>query len=191
MRGRKSVKDEKRKKILELSKKVFAKYGFAKTTMEDIASEIGFTAAAIYYYFDSKDHLFRECVADEIMKIIDKIEEETKNIEHPIAKLKKYVDIKVSMTHEVARNLNMSREIMEEMKSEIAKLGLKDLVTRENRIIEDIITQGIKQNIFRQVDLRKAVFIINAIVKELISAEDRTKEAEEILDIILNGIVQK
>lgn len=188
MRGRKSIKDEKRKKILDLSKKVFAKYGFFKTTMEDIADEIGFTAAAIYYYFDSKDHLFKECIVDELTKVIEKIEEETKNISNPVDKLRKYIDVKVSMMREAVRNLNMTKDVLEEMKGEVAKLGLKDLANREYKIIEEIIKQGIDSNVFRQTEIKKVAFVINAIVKELISTEDRKKDIEEVFDIILRGI---
>lgn len=188
MRGRKSVKDEKRKKILELSKKVFAKYGFFKTTMEDIADEIGFTAAAIYYYFDSKDNLFKECIVSELTKVAEKIEEEVKNVSNPIDKLKKYIDVKVSMTRDAVRNLNMTRDVLEEMKGEVAKLGLKELANREYKVIEEIIKQGIDSNIFRQVEIRKVAFVINAVVKELISTEDRKKDIEDTFDIILRGI---
>ncbi|MCS7212920.1 MAG: TetR/AcrR family transcriptional regulator [Candidatus Calescibacterium sp.] len=188
MRGRKSIKDEKRRKILELSKKVFAKYGFAKTTMEDIGSEIGFTAAAIYYYFESKDHLFKECIVDELTKVIDKIEQEIKAVNQPVEKLKKYIEIKVSMTRDVVKNLNMTKDVLEEMKGEVSKLGLKDLATREYKIIEEIMKQGMESNIFRTVEIKKVAFIINAIVKELISTEDRKKDIEDIFDIILRGI---
>lgn len=188
MRGRKSVKAEKRKQILELAKKVFAKYGFAKTTMEDIADELGLTAAAFYYYFDSKDHLFKECVADELSKVVERIEEEIKNVSDPVEKLKRYIEVKIQAMKDVAGKLNMSKEILEEFKGEVSKLGLKDIASRENRIIEEIIRRGVEENKFRSVDVKRATFVINVIVKELISTEDRKKEIEEVIDILLRGI---
>jgi TetR/AcrR family transcriptional regulator len=51
--------------ILESARKQFARYGFSKTTMEEIAAEAGRGKASLYYYFPTKEALFREVVARE------------------------------------------------------------------------------------------------------------------------------
>lgn len=187
-RRKRVPKDERRRKILELSKKVFAKYGFRKTIMEDIAHEIGFTAAAIYYYFDSKEELFREAISDEIGKVISKIEEEIKNFHSPQEKLIKMIEIKVEGTRELIKMFGISDEIVGELKSEIDRLGLKELASREYKVIEDIIKEGIEKGVFREVDIRKAAFLINVITKELASRQYKKKDIEDIVDIILKGL---
>jgi AcrR family transcriptional regulator len=60
---------EKAETILDAANKVFIKYGYQKTTMDDIAHEAMIGKGTIYYYFNSKEEIFIE--------ILKKIKEET------------------------------------------------------------------------------------------------------------------
>ena len=43
-------KEKKIQEIFQTALKLFAHYGFKKTTVEDIASELGMTKSNIYFY---------------------------------------------------------------------------------------------------------------------------------------------
>ncbi|MDH6358112.1 TetR/AcrR family transcriptional regulator [Parabacteroides sp. PF5-9] len=45
-------------RIIEAAKKVFVRQGFVRTTMSDIAQEIGIGRTALHYYFRTKEVLF-------------------------------------------------------------------------------------------------------------------------------------
>lgn len=183
-------KEERKKRILELSKGVFAKYGFRKTTMEDIAREIGFTSAAIYYYFESKEELFKECISEEFNKVIVKIEEEVSQVEKADEKLKRFIEAKVSGMRELIKIFNMTDEVVGEIRAEIERLGIKDIAVKELKILDNIIKEGIEKKVFREVDTKKTALVIQAVVKELISAGiTRKKDIEEVADIVLKGIM--
>jgi len=62
--------DEKRGKILEVAKRRFAHYGLAKTTMSEIAKDLAFSKALLYYYFPDKNSLFIAVIEE----IIDEME---------------------------------------------------------------------------------------------------------------------
>jgi AcrR family transcriptional regulator len=47
-----------RERILEVAKRLFAKHGYFSTTLDEIASQVGITKPAIYYYFDNKRELY-------------------------------------------------------------------------------------------------------------------------------------
>jgi len=49
--------DEARGQILEAAETMFARYGLAKTTMDDIAREAGVSRPTVYRYFDDRDAL--------------------------------------------------------------------------------------------------------------------------------------
>jgi TetR/AcrR family transcriptional regulator len=51
--------------ILESARRQFARYGFSKCTMEDIAADTGRGKASLYYYFPTKEAIFREILARE------------------------------------------------------------------------------------------------------------------------------
>ena len=64
--------------IVESATKFFSKYGFHKTTMDEIAKNIHKAKGVLYYYFKSKEELFNEVlkqelngVKTELNKIID------------------------------------------------------------------------------------------------------------------------
>ncbi len=55
---------DRRQEILEAALRLFAQRGYNATTNADIAREAGVTAAALYYYFPSKELLFRTAVSE-------------------------------------------------------------------------------------------------------------------------------
>lgn len=50
--------DDKRIMILEAAKRRFAHYGMAKTTMAEIANDLSFSKALLYYYYPDKSSLY-------------------------------------------------------------------------------------------------------------------------------------
>ncbi len=55
-----TLKTDIRKRILNVSKRLFLKKGFRETTTRDIAREAGINLSNLYHYFASKDELFQE-----------------------------------------------------------------------------------------------------------------------------------
>jgi AcrR family transcriptional regulator len=55
-------RSEKEKMILSASLKLFAQYGYKKTTIEDVARELGMTPGSIYFYVKSKKDLYEKAV---------------------------------------------------------------------------------------------------------------------------------
>ena len=54
--------DHKREAILDAARLQFTRYGYRRTSMEDIARETGVSRASLYSYFDNKEEIFR-CLA--------------------------------------------------------------------------------------------------------------------------------
>ena len=68
-----TANDERRVQILSAATHVFAEKGFAATTMDDVASAIGYTKPVIYDHFQGKDALYTEIVrttADRMMSLL-------------------------------------------------------------------------------------------------------------------------
>ncbi len=49
-------------RIREVALELFIRQGFSRTTLQDIADELGLTRAALYYHHPSKDHLIASLV---------------------------------------------------------------------------------------------------------------------------------
>lgn len=66
--------DVKRTKILEVAKRRFAHFGMAKTTMSEIAQDLSFSKALLYYYFPDKHHLYTAVLEDVVNDMINRVE---------------------------------------------------------------------------------------------------------------------
>ena len=56
--------ESRRAQIIRVSTRLFSEQGYARTTLDDVAAEIGFTKPAIYHWFDSKDQILFEIHRD-------------------------------------------------------------------------------------------------------------------------------
>ena len=67
------IQDLKKEKILEAAHQRFLHYGYSKTTMNEIASDLCMSKALLYYYFPDKSQLYTDVmrrVADEYLEVI-------------------------------------------------------------------------------------------------------------------------
>ncbi|MEO8971285.1 MAG: TetR/AcrR family transcriptional regulator [Ktedonobacteraceae bacterium] len=60
------IRDEQKRKILDVAAKVFARKGYAATKMADIASEAEISYGLAYHYFTNKETLFSILVEHEL-----------------------------------------------------------------------------------------------------------------------------
>jgi AcrR family transcriptional regulator len=58
-----------RARILDVALELFTEHGFEGTTLQQIADRLGFTKAALYYHFRSKDDLLQALIAPAVGEI--------------------------------------------------------------------------------------------------------------------------
>jgi AcrR family transcriptional regulator len=64
--------DDVRERILTAAERCIARYGFRKTTMDDIASEVGLTRPNVYRYFADRDDLLIELNTRHARALLDR-----------------------------------------------------------------------------------------------------------------------
>ena len=64
---RREESERRRQRILEAAREGFGEVGFAKATVDSIASRAGVSNGLLYQFFRNKEHLF-EVVADELLR---------------------------------------------------------------------------------------------------------------------------
>ncbi len=58
-----------RKEVIKVAREIFRKYGYSRTTMEDIAKALNKGKSTLYYYFRSKEDIFAALIEEEGNKI--------------------------------------------------------------------------------------------------------------------------
>jgi AcrR family transcriptional regulator len=67
-------REQTRMRLLESAARLFAKNGFERTSVDDVAEAAGFSKGALYYNFASKDELFEALVEESIADMIAGLE---------------------------------------------------------------------------------------------------------------------
>ncbi len=84
--------NETRDKIVSVADRLFGRFGFQKTSMDEIAKIARKAKGSLYYHFSSKEDLFREVVQKEVDEIKVKLSAVVNNSELSAeGKLKKYL----------------------------------------------------------------------------------------------------
>ncbi|MBN2519675.1 MAG: TetR/AcrR family transcriptional regulator [Bacteroidales bacterium] len=76
--------------IVESATKFFSKFGFHKTTMDEIAKNIHKAKGVLYYYFKSKEELFNEVLKYELNNVKTELSKITNSGKDSLTLVKKY-----------------------------------------------------------------------------------------------------
>lgn len=85
------TKEETRERILAKADELFRQYGFGKTTVGDIATELGMSPANIYKFFASKSALVEACANRNISLIRRNVEQIARSQKSVTARIEKIV----------------------------------------------------------------------------------------------------
>jgi AcrR family transcriptional regulator len=63
--------EEKKDLIKQCAVRTFRQYGYNKSTLDDIAKQLGMKKTTLYYYFKNKEDIFNEIIKDEVRLLIE------------------------------------------------------------------------------------------------------------------------
>lgn len=179
---------------------LFAKYGYKKTTLEDVASALGMTNSNIYSYANSKQDLYIESVTYGIDQWQDSVRRATSGIDSATEELN--VAFKSAVDY-IAYNKTI-QTLLKNDPSLFPMFPTVDPIEELNSwaisFIEKIIDKGIKQGEFRSVNSKEAAqllfnfykyFIISVFVEDNGLATDASSQMATMSTIIFDGILNK
>jgi TetR/AcrR family transcriptional regulator len=140
---------EKEQAILLAARKRFARYGFSKVTMDEIADDVEMGKASLYYYFPAKENLFKAVIQQEQNQFIEAVENIlAKNI--PVSqKLIEYVDLRIGISQELL-NLGMLTVLSQIDTKAIYKQTFEELHKRELKFIKSLFQEGKQKGEFKK-----------------------------------------
>jgi AcrR family transcriptional regulator len=133
--------------ILSAAQKRFGLYGLEKTTMKEIASDLGMSKAALYYYFPDKEGLFKAVVEMEQGEFFQVVAQTQQNIAEPDVMLREYIRIRLKYFKTL---FNLSRLRIEEFNHMKPMLSdtLNEFRSREETLVRELITLGNEKGVF-------------------------------------------
>ena len=184
-------------KIIDEAESIFAKYGYKRANLEDIASRMGKGKSFIYYYFKNKEEIFSEVLKKEADCLITELSAAADSNESTRKKLNSFILVKAKILREV---INYSRIVKEEYFTEKSPfIDLRtELEKKELDIACRIFKSGIESGELRTLDPEWTAESFLSAMKgfefPLLSRdsfEDIEKRADALLDLLFNGIASE
>lgn len=186
--------EEIRNRILEYSAKIFMENGFYKTSMDEIASELGMSKKTLYKYFDSKSDLVRQVA-------VNFIETQKKRVDEII--MDKKADIIEKLILLTKRNTDRTRMVNEKWHNDIRlhepklhKYCEKFQNESISRIATELIKQGKKERVIEDYPPALIVESTNILLRNLFSMEYISGSGYSIdtifsfiVNLLLNGVL--
>ena len=132
-----SVRDQ----IVKAAHEHFAHYGYAKTTVADLAREIGFSKAYIYRFFESKQAIGEAIVCECLDEIFTKTREAVESGRDAHDKLRKFAKTITSASIDVAFNDRKIYEVATHASSE-NWTPVQAYVERLQALLQEILNEG-------------------------------------------------
>lgn len=140
-----------KERILESAFRLFGRYGFKRTSMEDIASEAGLSRAALYLQFRNKEDIFRALAAGLHEQCLSSAEAALAG-EGPLAeRLQTAVEGKTLPMVEMTNNSPHGSELMDE-----SNRLCGDLAADSGRRFQKMLSDALSRSDGTEIDLRTA-----------------------------------
>ena len=132
---------EKNDLIIKAARERFAHYGYSKVTMDEIAADVEMGKASLYYYFPTKEELFKAVIATEQSEFTDEIETMLQKQISAGQKLHEYVNQRLKHFQSLVNLGMLSVHSLLDMKS-IFKKSFRDFEIQELMLLQKIIDEG-------------------------------------------------
>lgn len=189
--------DSKEALILETAQKLFARFGFNKTTVDEIARAAHIGKSTIYHYFKSKEDIFRAVVEKESDILSRKIREAVNRVQSPQEKLRAYILTRMRHLKELANFYSALKDEYLEHYSFIERAREQDF-QRETGMVTAILKEGVDAGVFCVEDMDLTAFALITALKGLeypwtiaVDMPDIEKNIDVLLNALFYGIVRK
>jgi AcrR family transcriptional regulator len=182
---------------LDAAQLTFAKFGYKKTTLDDIAKGFGKGKTAIYHYFQGKDDIFLAVLNKEADALIEAVDSAVLNTNDPLEQLKMYVSTRIKSIYGtsvlIAAINNNQTHHLHEIPKVVAKLE-----SHRHQLLCTILQNGIDQRIIKPMDVHLAATLMETAIKGLetvflseIEPTNIDQRIDNLLQLLLYGLVDR
>ena len=186
-----------RELLIDAARRVFARKGIERTTMNDIALASKKGRRTLYMYFKNKDEISSLVIENEMNRLYDMLETVEKKNLPADEKLITFIYMRLEAFKEtVTRNGSLRANFFHDSWN-VAKVR-KRYNLQEIALIKYILTNGIKEGVFRITDVESIALLIHYALKGLEVPYIRgllgdtpsglSQHKDSVKDLIFNGI---
>jgi AcrR family transcriptional regulator len=192
------VKSKVRAEIVDVARKIFTRYGFRKTTMEEIAAATRKGKSSIYYYFPGKEEIFKAVVENEAGELKARLDKTIRADTPPLEKLKAYILFRL---HHVRTVANFYSALNEDSLSHLDFILdiRRNFDQDELNLVREILEEGMEDGTFQLSSSKIGAIAISTMMKGLelpllLSDDHKTDRAElleDLIRVLFYGIIKR
>jgi AcrR family transcriptional regulator len=190
-------KEDFRQKVIISAGQIFSRYGFKKTTMDEIAKALKMGKSSIYYYFQSKEEIFEAVLLYEANILRNELTTTIKSVESPVEKMRNYVFVRMKAFEKLSNYYNAifdkNLDHFDFVESIRSKYDREELA-----ILRLILYHGARKKVFNVVNSEYTALAVQTTLKGLEvplfwkKKEDNIElRLNAVLDVLFNGILIK
>lgn len=189
-------KEEVRNRIILSAGQLFSRNGFNRTTLNEIAEATNMGKSSIYYYFKSKEEIFRAVVLYEANTLRSDLTRAIKSVESPVDKMRSYVFVRMKSFEKLSNYYNA---IFDKNLDHFHFIeSIREKYDREElAILRLILYHGAREKVFNIINSEYTAMAVQTTLKGLevplfwkkkeLNIESRLNA---ILDVLFHGIVK-
>ena len=190
-------REAKTEEIYRAALKIFAEYGFRKTTIEDIAAALGIANGTLYLYAENKRILYHKAVAWGFGIWQSRVKAAVAEVEGPLRKL----EVISHKAFEYLAEDKSLRKILEKDPELFPFFQSKDPFSDINNesvsMLKDILKDGVTSGIFQISDIEAtarfmfSIYVMFIQKTYIVSEGDETGQIfENAIQLILRGLLK-
>ena len=140
---------EKYYRIIQAATKMFARKGFYKTRISEIAMEAQVADGTVYIYFENKDDILISLFEEQMKVVIDNMVDQISREDDPVKKLEKFALIHLQL---IEQNPDMAEIIQVEVRqsSKFMKEYKNEKFAQYLDLIGEIVREGQENGVFKK-----------------------------------------
>lgn len=189
--------DRFKKQVQDAAAPLFRHLGYHKTTMTDIARAVGKGKSSLYYYYRSKEEVFKAVVLREAMGFRSVIIQAISQPDDPMEKLKRYVLTRMQTLHQFHNFYTAMTDEQLATMPFVKKLH-NAYASEEIRLFRSVLDEGVRKNYFNINDIWLAalaiVMAMKGIEERLFVIQDThefERRLDDVINIIFYGVVSR
>ena len=192
------IKKEVRDYIVGVARKIFTRNGFRKTTMEEIASASHKGKSSIYYYFQSKEEIFRAVIEKEAEELKERLDRTLRKDDLAIDRLKAYILFRLYRVRSLENFYAALNEDDLSHMNFILQIR-RNFDMEERLLVREILEDGMRNESFQITSSEIGAIAISTMMKGLelpllldeAHKTDREELMEDLIRVLLYGILKR
>jgi len=177
--------------IINSATKYFSKFGFHKTTMDEIAKHIHKAKGVLYYYFKGKEELFNEVLKQELNAVKIELEKIVDADNDSLITLKEYTLTRLRLLH---RAVNYHETLKADFfeKYLFVKDVREDFASFERDQLKIILEKGKKEGFLDFTNINSTINIFMMVINGIeipLYLQEKYAEYESTIDELSSMIV--